>query len=91
MKRVFRGILVVGIWLFITLLAIAAALIFESLRAFGPILYLLVIASVLGTFALWRVRRYSPRIAVPLIAIALLSVAMLVVAKSLSPADKYAI
>lgn len=79
-----------GIWLLITLVAMAAALMFESLRAFGPILYLLVAALVVGVFALWRLWRSVPRVGLPVIALVVLTAAAIVLAKSMSPTGKYA-
>ena len=64
----------------------------ELLQEIGfPLLLFLLIASMVVALAVWRVWRASPRIGKLLLAVILLGGTTFAVAKSLSPAGKYAI
>lgn len=91
-KRILRYLLIVAAWLFVTLFgSIAAAMAYEPLRSFGPTLYLINGALLLGVLALWRLWRSGPRIAMSVTAVVVLGGAALVIATSISPIGKYAI
>jgi hypothetical protein len=64
----------------------------ELLREIGfPLLALLVIAAVVIPLVVWRVWRGSPRIGKVLFSVILLGGTAFVIAKSVSPAGKYAV
>jgi hypothetical protein len=91
-KRFVRYLLIVAAWLFVTLFgSIAAAMAYEPLRSFGPTLYLIAGALLLGVFGLWRLWRSAPRIALFAATVVVLGGAALVTATSISPAGKYAL
>ena len=91
-KRIARYLLIIVAWLFVTLASsIGAAVAYEPLRSFGPTLYLVTGALLLGVLGLWKLWRAAPRIATIAIAVVVLGGTALVTATSISPAGKYAV
>jgi hypothetical protein len=91
-KRIARYLVLLVAWLGVTFASsIAAAVAYEPLRSFGPTLYLVDGALLLGVFGLWRLWRFSPRIALFTTGAVVLSGVALVTATSISPAGKYVI
>jgi hypothetical protein len=91
-KRVVRCLLILVAWVFVTLAgSLAAAMAYEPLRSFGPMLDLINGALLIVVLGLWRLWHSAPRIAMFATAVVVLGSAALVTATSLSPAGKYAV